>query len=167
MFVLKHFQWDLIRLGIAITVCGLIGVLFLLCFPLLLRFVKDTDLIIGGIGLMFLSCLLLVDGLFSNITEQRVYLALILMFAVGYPIGHTALIGVFSKLSRTGPQGTMLGIFGSIGSLARIVFPIVSGAVAQSFGFNFTFGFAAFMLAIAFAMMWYFGNTVHAILNVD
>lgn len=160
MFVSKHFQWDTIRLGITISVCGLFGVVILLCFPLILRYIQDTDLIIGGLALMLLSCLSLIQSLSPITSEQRVYGALILMFATGYPIGHTALIGVFSQLSKTGPQGKMMGIFGSFGSLARIVFPLSSGIVVQKLGFDWAFGFAAFMLSISLFIMICFRKSI-------
>lgn len=36
-------------------------------------------------------------------------------------------LGLFSKVVGAQPQGTLLGWFGSAGSLARIVFPVIAG----------------------------------------
>jgi MFS-type transporter involved in bile tolerance (Atg22 family) len=160
MFVSKYFYWDTIRLGITISLCGLIGVVFLLFFPVILKYIQDTDLIIGGMFLMLLSCICLVQTFSSLASERTVYAALILMFALGYPIGHTALIGVFSKLSKSGPQGKMMGVFGSFGSLARIIFPLCSGVVVQNLGFDWAFGFAAVLLMISLLIIVYFRKSI-------
>jgi hypothetical protein len=53
------------------------------------------------------------------------------MYALGYPVGHTAVLGAFSKIQKSGPQAALLGWFATAGSLARIIFPIVSGYIDQ------------------------------------
>ena len=45
----------------------------------------------------------------------------------GYPIGHTSLLCLFSKIQKNGPQGALLGWFGFSGSLARVAFPLTAG----------------------------------------
>lgn len=153
--------------------CGVVGVGFLLSFPILLRFFKDLDLILFGIAIMVVACLL-VDSvpflghhqdLYSKSEEERIYLALILMFAVGYPIGHTALIGAFSKIHKAGPQGTMMGIFGSCGSIARIVFPTLAGIIASKLGFAYAFLFTAIALVLSMIVMAWYRQTVHRVLQ--
>ncbi len=149
MFVIKLFQWDTLRLGITISVCGIIGVCFLLSFPVVLHVISDVDLVLVGLAFMVSSCLCLNQMFFPTLSEDQVYVGLLLMFAIGYPIGHTALIGLFSKISKSGPQGRMMGIFGSVGSLARIIFPISSGVAVQYFGFAWIFSLASILLCAA------------------
>ena len=79
--------------------------------------------------------------------------AMISMYGVGYPIGHTAVIGWFSKAMKNKPQGFLLGIFGSAGSLARIVFPIVTGFVATHFSADAVFGVLATLLGTTLAIL--------------
>jgi hypothetical protein len=57
------------------------------------------------------------------------YTATWAVYAVAYPIGHTAVLGYFSKVVslNKGSQGLMLSWFGSAGSVARICFPLISG----------------------------------------
>merc|ERR1711865_388365 len=57
--------------------------------------------------------------------------AIFLIYSVGYPIGHTAVIGLFSKVVGRRPQGTLQGWFASAGSLARIIFPVISGYISE------------------------------------
>ena len=89
----------------------------------------DVELILYGIGVMVLSCLLMFRGIWApligndDVDAYAIWLtAMISMYGIGYPIGHTAVIGWFSKAMKNKPQGFLLGIFGSAGSLARIVF---------------------------------------------
>jgi MFS family permease len=51
------------------------------------------------------------------------------VYAIAYPISHTAVLGYFSKVvdQNKGSQGLMLSWFGSAGSVARISFPLLSG----------------------------------------
>jgi hypothetical protein len=57
------------------------------------------------------------------------YTATWAVYAIAYPIGHTAVLGYFSKVVslNKGSQGLMLSWFGSAGSVARICFPLISG----------------------------------------
>ena len=68
------------------------------------------------------------------------------MYGVGYPVGHTAVIGWFSKAIKARPQGMLMGLFASAGSLARIIFPITAGVVATYFGSNIVFATLAGVL---------------------
>ena len=56
----------------------------------------------------------------------RFVLCILLMYAIGYPVGHTAVLGAFSKLQRQGRQAALMGWFASAGSCARIVFPVMA-----------------------------------------
>ena len=77
----------------------------------------------------------------------------IIVDGIGYPIGHTAVIGWFSKAMKNKPQGFLLGIFGSAGSLARIVFPIMTGFIATYFSADAVFGVLAALLGTTLAIL--------------
>ena len=51
------------------------------------------------------------------------------------------------------PQGFLLGIFGSAGSLARIVFPIMTGFIATYFSADAVFGVLAALLGTTLAIL--------------
>ena len=109
---------------------------------------------------MVLSCLLMIRGIWSpligndDVDAYAIWLtAMISMYGIGYPIGHTAVIGWFSKAMKNKPQGFLLGIFGSAGSLARIVFPIVTGFVATHFSADAVFGVLATLLGTTLAIL--------------
>lgn len=122
------------------------------------QLLSDIQLISGGMIVMAIGILSLTaieeDGENSS---WRYLLSIFMIYSIGYPIGHTAVIGLFSKSKSSSnercsddqaklifllhtvvgrrPQGTLLGWFASAGSLARLVFPIVSGYVEHYLGF--------------------------------
>ena len=55
--------------------------------------------------------------------------AIIVAYTFAYPIAQTSILGTFSKVKKTGPQGALQSWFASLGSVARIVIPIASGYV--------------------------------------
>ena len=96
----EYFDMMASRAGIIIAVCGAIGVVSLLNMGLLEQRFSDVAIIIGGMLVMAVGIL----SLSFISTEQDVanhswsyVLAMFLIYSVGYPIGHTAVIGLFSK----------------------------------------------------------------------
>lgn len=135
----SHFQMVSSRAGTIVASSGLIGVFALLAMGHLSKYFSDVQLIYGGMGIMAFGIVSLAgfnetveDGIDDkhNPTWRYVF-AIFLIYAVGYPIGHTAVIGLFSKIVGRRPQGMLLGWFASAGSLARIMFPVFSGYIAR------------------------------------
>lgn len=123
----SHFGMLSTRAGLFVGFCGSCGVISLLSMGYLSQIFSDIQLISGGIAIMSLS-----SAVFMTLEEnENVYLrnptwkycvSIFLMYAVGYPIGHTAVIGLFSK-------GTLfvcaLVLFVSFRSLKRPLFACV------------------------------------------
>ena len=70
--------------------CGLLGVVFLLSFKALGRLFDDVELILYGIGVMVLSCLLMIRGIWSpligndDVDAYAIWLtAMVSMYGVG------------------------------------------------------------------------------------
>ena len=143
--------------GYYVSVAGAVGVLALLSFKCLGTLFDDVELVLGGIGVMVLSCVLMIQratpSLFRNDAFGVWVTALFAMYAVGYPIGHTAVIGWFSKAMGKRPQGMLMGLFASAGSLARIVFPICTGVVADTFGSDAVFATLAALLGVTLVVL--------------
>jgi ceroid-lipofuscinosis MFS transporter 7 len=113
--------------GYLVSGSGLVGVLILLCFSFLTKVFSDIALITGGLAVMVASTALLL-GLDGGMLS-RFETAIFLTYAIGYPIGHTAVIGMFSKITSSRPQGALQGYFASAGSLARMSFPVITGYI--------------------------------------
>jgi len=78
-----------------------VGVAALLSFKPLSKLFDDVELMLYGIGVMVVACLLLVKNIRPKVFDDSAFdfwlTAIALMYAIGYPIGHTAVIGWFSK----------------------------------------------------------------------
>jgi ceroid-lipofuscinosis MFS transporter 7 len=79
--------------------------------------------------------------------------AIVGMYGIGYPIGHTAVIGWFSKAMKSRPQGMLMGLFASAGSVARIVFPICSGVASDLWGPDVVFACLAALLGATLVIL--------------
>lgn len=103
---------------------------------------------LGGIGVMIIAQLFGLS--YGGIPAKwRYVVSVVLMYAIGYPIGHTAVLGAFSKIQKSGPQAAMLGWFATSGSLSRIILPIISGYLDKAVD-NSPFNIVLFMLALAY-----------------
>jgi ceroid-lipofuscinosis MFS transporter 7 len=136
-------------LGCIISTSGAVGTLILLKFKFVTSYLGDDyDVMKFGIGLMILAQFIICSysGILASV--EQFYVAVILIYAIAYPVGHTAVLGAFSKIQKTGKQATLLGWFASAGSFARIVFPIISGLLTQT-GRNSPFMFALICLSLS------------------
>lgn len=131
-FARSHFALSAPDAGFTFAFFGMLGVTALVYMKRLVTIWNDVELIWGGMVLMALCNVVLLGG--DSFPIWRFYVAIFLMYAVGYPVGHTAVIGMFSKVLGRGPQGYLMGWFGSAGSLARVIFPILGGHVAEQLG---------------------------------
>ena len=134
-FAESHFGLEPEAAGLIVSLNGMIGVISLLSMGQLGKFLTDIQMIVGGItvcavGIISFSGLQSVENGGVNATWQYI-LGIFMVYGIGYPIGHTAVIGLFSKVVGRRAQGTLQGWFASCGSLARIFFPIASGYISQ------------------------------------
>lgn len=53
------------------------------------------------------------------------------MYSFGYPIAKSAVLGSFSTIQKAGRQAKAQGQFALMGSLARVIMPVLSGYVEQ------------------------------------
>lgn len=94
----SHFDMTSTRAGIIVASCGTVGVISLLCMGHISRFLSDIQLICGGMLIMSFGVLSL-GFLEQDIVNPswKFCTAIFLIYSIGYPIGHTAVIGLFSK----------------------------------------------------------------------
>ena len=93
-----YFDMLASRAGITIATCGLIGVIVLLNMGRLEQRFNDVQIITFGM-------LVMAAGIASLTTIQKEFdnpswaytIAIFMIYSIGYPIGHTAVIGLFSK----------------------------------------------------------------------
>ena len=96
----SHFAESLEQYaGLIVGVSGAVGVVVLLQMGHLTALWTDIQLIVGGMLIMAVGVALwttLSDDVANNPTWKYV-VTIVLIYAVGYPVGHTAVIGLFSK----------------------------------------------------------------------
>jgi len=145
MFAIAVFNMSIPSAGQTFSTCGTVGVIALLFMGPLVRVFDEVQLIAGGLVLMSVSCFT-IAALEPDSLIAFFFVAVALMYSIGYPVGHTAVIGAFSKVAEGKSQGTLLSWFGTAGSLARIFFPMFSGFIAQNLGFSALFSFVGVVL---------------------
>eukprot|EP00600_Ochromonadales_sp_CCMP1393_P002370 CAMPEP_0174984770 /NCGR_PEP_ID=MMETSP0004_2-20121128/17929_1 /TAXON_ID=420556 /ORGANISM="Ochromonas sp., Strain CCMP1393" /LENGTH=316 /DNA_ID=CAMNT_0016237261 /DNA_START=671 /DNA_END=1621 /DNA_ORIENTATION=+ len=153
----SHYNWTPHHAGVTVATWGTVGFCCLLSFKYFLQCFSDVNLVFYGMIVMTFSCLLLANLSPSGyVPEWMFYLSISTIYGLGYPVGHTALIGIFSKLMKAGPQGEMLGYFGSAGSLARVIFPIMAGILTDLYGDNLIFFIMAIVLFLSILCYGYY-----------
>jgi len=114
----------------------------------LLRKVDEIRVLKGG--LVFSALGFVVIGLAAEPWQLYVGLALL---ALGAGLVNPSTTGLISLYSTPSEQGLVLGIFRSLGSLARAITPVLAGAVFWLFGSAsvFLIGAALALVALAFS----------------
>mmetsp|Transcript_6294 Transcript_6294/g.9144 ORF Transcript_6294/g.9144 Transcript_6294/m.9144 type:complete len:501 (-) Transcript_6294:357-1859(-) len=137
-----HFGMYRATAGTIVAVCGFIGVLFILSMGQIQNYLNDTEMLYYGMSLVvaaiFMNTFLSEDN--DNPT-WRYGLMIFFIYGIGYPVGHTALVGLFSKLVGRQPQGPLQGWFSFSGSLARVTFPVMAGYLVNYSGIEALFYF--------------------------
>ncbi|GAX17281.1 MFS transporter, ceroid-lipofuscinosis neuronal protein 7 [Fistulifera solaris] len=163
----SHFGMLSTRAGLFVGICGSIGVLSLLSIGYISRLISsDVHLIIGGVTVMAFSSavfMTLEEGAGEYVGTNPTWkycTSVFLMYAIGYPLGHTAVIGLFSKVVGRRPQGTLQGWYASAGSLARVVFPLLSGYILKFKDVETLFGIITFVLILSALTVLYFQKSL-------
>lgn len=120
--------------GLIVASCGLLGCIILFLVKLSFSKHEDWKIIVVGI-LLFALGITLNMNLDENNAEQnsvwRFAFSMFLAYSVGYPVCHTATVGLFSKIAGRRPQGVLLGFFSMVGSISRVAFPIMAGFIVS------------------------------------
>ncbi len=95
----------------------------------------------------------MIDWTGSGVSQTAFVVAVPLMYSIGYPIGHRAELGMFSKITSKGPQGSLQGWFGSAGSLGGIIFPVMAGFLSEYVNDSAIYVFAASGLGLSIALV--------------
>lgn len=101
---LVDYHLSSIQLGVLISLSGAAGTVLLLTFDgFWAKRFTDIQLILGGSAVMMVAQLFLINyG--TGTPLANFIIAVVLMYSIGYPIAHTAVLGGFSKVQKSGPQ---------------------------------------------------------------
>lgn len=126
--LLNDYGVSNLSLGLIVSGAGALGTFQLIFFKQLWsKHFSDYTLMWIGLSAILLSQSIVINW---TKTEQKplymIVLATYVMYGFGYPIANSAVLGCFAKLQKTGRQAKVLSLFAFMGSLARVVMPVVS-----------------------------------------
>ena len=146
--LLDKYGLSQIQTGAIISITGAVGTLNLVLFKeFWTAYCTDMALMMGGLTVVLAAQLFLINyGKDQPHPLWEYALSLSMVYAFGYPIANSAVLGIFSKLIKKGRQGKAQGHFAFMGGLARIIMPIAAGYTNE-------YGDASSSFAIACILM--------------
>jgi len=155
-FAESRFGMQRAEAGAIVATMGFIGACNLMAMGALSERFDDIQLTIAGI-ILFMTGIVMNTFLdqddIDNNAQWRYVVAMFFTYSIGYPICHTALIGLFSKIVGRRPQGALQGWFSSSGSVARITFPVLAGYIVLGRNIETLFYIITAFLAAAVAFL--------------
>ena len=122
-------------------------------------FIGKLTKIFGEIKLLITSSLLMLIGLFFvTLSIQNLYYLIFSLSFLGISIGlgNPTINSLFSKNLNKNVIGLSFGAFQSVGSLARILSPLVAGNLFYFFGINSPYRLGAFLMFISLLLFFYY-----------
>ena len=113
----------------------------------------------GEIKLLITSCFLMLIGLFfiTLSIQNLFYLTFSLgILGISVGLGNPSLNSFLSKNLSKNIIGASFGVIQSVGSLARILSPLVAGNLFYFFGINSPYNFGAFLMFICLLIFFYY-----------
>lgn len=149
--LLDQYGLTELQVGGLVSLTGSLGTVNLILFKeFWTKNFDDMTLMNGGLMITLFAQLFIINyGKDQSHPLWEYALSLALVYAVGYPIGNSAVLGMFSVLSKKGKQGKAQGQFALMGSVARILMPIVAGFSNQYLDPLASFGIACMLMSIS------------------
>ncbi|DAZ96273.1 TPA: hypothetical protein N0F65_008306 [Lagenidium giganteum] len=109
---------------------GLLGLISYFSIEYFHRRISDVNWVQLGFVMLTIGNALLVIAP-AHLTFTRLGIAEVFVWSIGCPITTAVVVSAFSKLLGGRPQGTMMGLLGSAGSVSRIVLPLLPAAISS------------------------------------
>ena len=113
----------------------------------------------GEVKLLITSCFLMLIGLFFiTLSIQNLFYLVFSLGVLGISVGlgNPSLNSLLSKNLSKNIIGASFGVIQSVGSLARILSPLVAGNLFYFFGINSPYNFGAFLMFICLLIFFYY-----------
>ncbi|ETI35692.1 hypothetical protein F443_18008 [Phytophthora nicotianae P1569] len=118
-----------------------------------------TDVNWVQLGFMFLlSGNVLLVVMPASLTFDRLAFAELLVWSIGCPITTAVVVAAFSKLLGGRPQGTLMGLLGSAGSVSRIILPLLPAAIPT---LTPVFMINIALCGLSVALLWWYSKLVY------
>src|SRR5580704_2435499 len=150
LWAMRQFGWGPAQVGYALTFVGFLSAIMQggLIGMLTRRFGEEW-LMLGGLALIALG--LLVLPLAHHLAPLLVALGAL---ALGMGMMQPSLNSLISRRAGADEQGEIMGVAQSIGSLSRVLGPIIAGALFEAFGHNSPFLWGALSVGGALLVGW-------------
>ncbi len=149
--LLDQYRLTELQVGGLVSLTGSVGTINLILFKeFWTKNFDDMTLMNGGLLVTLFAQLFIINyGKDQSHPLWEYALSLALVYSVGYPIGNSAVLGMFSILSKKGKQGKAQGQFALMGSVARILMPVVAGFSNEFLDPLASFGIACMLMSIS------------------
>jgi MFS family permease len=150
LWAMRQFDWGPAQVGYSLTLVGLLSAIMQggLIGTLTRRFGEER-LMLGGLALIALG--LLVLPLAHHLAPLLVALAAL---ALGMGMMQPSLNSLISRRAGADEQGEVMGVAQSIGSLSRVLGPVIAGALFEAFGRSSPFLWGALLVGAALLVGW-------------
>ena len=148
MWAMRQFGWGPAQTGYIFAYVGILSAVMQggLIGPLARRF-GEVQLVLAGLALIAVGLLIL---------PIAQHLPLVIVAVSGLALGMGAmqpsLNSLISRRAEAAEQGEVMGIAQSVGSLSRVIGPIIAGALFAALGRDIPFLWGALLVSAAFAV---------------
>jgi DHA1 family tetracycline resistance protein-like MFS transporter len=158
LWAMREHGWGPAQIGYVFTYVGLLSAVMQggLIGPLTRRFGEER-LLLSGLALIALGLLVLP---FSRTLPPLV--VAVSALAIGMGAMQPSLNSLISRRAGAEEQGEVMGVAQSVGSLSRVLGPIMAGALFEAFGRNSPFLWGAALVAAALLLSWRLPRTTAA-----
>ena len=149
----RAMNWASMQTGFAFTFTALLAALVQGVF------IGKLTKIFGEIKILATSSFLMLMGLFFiTLSVENLYYLIFSLAILGISIGlgNPTINSLFSKNLNKNIIGLSFGTIQSVGSLARILSPLVAGNLFYFFGINSPYNLGAFLMLISLIIFFYF-----------
>jgi DHA1 family tetracycline resistance protein-like MFS transporter len=158
LWAMREHGWGPAQIGYVFTYVGVLSAVMQggLIGPLSHRFGEER-LLLSGLALIALGLLVLP---FSRTLPPL--LVAVSALAIGMGAMQPSLNSLISRRAGAEEQGEVMGVAQSVGSLSRVLGPIMAGALFEAFGRNSPFLWGAALVAAALLLSWRLPRTTAA-----
>lgn len=142
---------------------GLLGLVSYFSIEYFRKSMTDVSWVQIGFLVLLTGNVLLV-AMPVDLTFGRLALAELLVWSIGCPITTAVVVAAFSKILGGRPQGTLMGVLGSAGSVSRIIMPLLPAA-CPSLSPVFMINMA--LCTVSVALLWWYSKLVHRTRHAD
>jgi DHA1 family tetracycline resistance protein-like MFS transporter len=150
LWAMRQFDWGPAQVGYALTFVGLLSAIMQGgLIGMLTRRFGEERLMLSGLALIALGLLVLPFA--HHLAPLLVALAAL---ALGMGAMQPTLNSLISRCAGPEEQGEVMGVAQSIGSLSRVLGPLIAGALFEAFGRNSPFLWGAVLVGGALLVGW-------------